>query len=58
VHWFRFGVGGGEMLSITSSLGASRMFTDFAREIAPVDPDLGQLAEVGGRHGMKLGRAE
>jgi quercetin dioxygenase-like cupin family protein len=55
LHWFRFGAGGGEMLSITSRLGASRMFTDFAREIAPVDPDLGQLAEVGGRHGMKLG---
>jgi hypothetical protein len=30
------------------------MFTDFAREIAPVNPDLGQLAEVGGRHGLKL----
>jgi hypothetical protein len=30
------------------------MFTDMAREIAPVDPDLGQLAQVGGRHGLKL----
>jgi quercetin dioxygenase-like cupin family protein len=55
VHWFRFGAGGGEMLSITSQLGASRMFTDMAREIAPVNPDLAQLAEVGGRHGLKLG---
>jgi quercetin dioxygenase-like cupin family protein len=54
VHWFRFGPGGGEMLSITSRLGASKMFTDMAREIAPVNPDLGQLAEVGGRHGLKL----
>src|SRR5512134_3292128 len=25
VHWFRFGRGGGEMVSITSCLGASRM---------------------------------
>jgi quercetin dioxygenase-like cupin family protein len=41
VHWFRFGRGGGEMISITSRLGASKMFTDMAREIAPVNPDLG-----------------
>jgi len=53
-HWFRFGKGGGEMISMTSRLGASRMFTDMAREIAPVKPDLGKLAEVGARHGMKL----
>lgn len=54
VHWFRFGRGGGEMLSLTSRLGASRMFADMAREIAPVNPDLERLAEVGGRHGLKL----
>jgi len=30
------------------------MFTDFAKEIAPVDPDLEKLAEVGGRHGLKV----
>ena len=54
VHWFRFGRGGGEMISMTSRLGASEMFTAIAREVAPVDPDLGKLAEVGGRHGLKL----
>ena len=54
VHWFRFGKGGGEMLSMTSRLGASKMFTDIAREVAPVNPDLGTLAEVGGRHGLKV----
>jgi len=54
VHWFRFGAGGGEMVSMTSRLGASRMFTDMARELAPVNPDLAQLVEVGGRHGMKV----
>jgi quercetin dioxygenase-like cupin family protein len=54
VHWFRFGPGGGEMISITSRLGASQMFTDMAREIAPVNPDLEKLAEVGGRHGLKV----
>ena len=52
---FRFGRGGGEMISITSRLGASQMFTDMAREVAPVNPDLEKLAEAGGRHGLKLG---
>ena len=54
VHWFRFGKGGAEMISMTSRLGASKMFTDLAREVAPVDPDLGKLAEVGARHGLKV----
>jgi quercetin dioxygenase-like cupin family protein len=45
VHWFR-GSGGAEMISITSRLGASGMFTDLAREVAPVHPDLEKLAEV------------
>jgi len=53
-HWFRFGSGGGEMISVTSRLGASKLFTDMAREIAPVDPDVEKLAEVGARHGLKL----
>ncbi|MCW5889508.1 MAG: cupin domain-containing protein [bacterium] len=53
-HWFRFGKGDAAMVSLTSRLGASRMFTDMAREVAPVDPDLDQLAEVGGRHGLKI----
>ena len=54
VHWFRFGLGGGEMLSMTSRLGASKMFTDLAREVAPVNPDLATLSEVGARHGLKV----
>lgn len=54
VHWFRFGKDGGEMISMTSRLGASKMFTDFAREVAPVNPDLGKLAEVGARHGLTV----
>jgi len=53
-HWFRFGEGGGEMVSMTSRLGASRMFSDIAQEVEPVNPDLGKLAEVGARHGMKI----
>jgi quercetin dioxygenase-like cupin family protein len=54
VHWFRFGSGGAEMVSITSRLGASKMFADMAREIAPVNPDVAKLAEVGARHGLKV----
>lgn len=54
VHWFRFCTGGGEMISMTSRLGASRMFADMAREVAPVNPDLEKLATVGARHGLKL----
>jgi quercetin dioxygenase-like cupin family protein len=54
VHWFRFGSGGGEMVSMTSRLGASKMFTDIAREVTAVDPDLQKLAEVGARHGLKI----
>jgi quercetin dioxygenase-like cupin family protein len=54
VHWFRFSTGGGEMISMTSRLGASKLFTDIARELAPVDPDLEAFAEIGGRHGLKL----
>ena len=54
LHWFRFRRGGAEMLSMTSRLGASRMFSEIAREVAPVNPDLEKLAEVGARHGMKV----
>ena len=53
-HWFRFGTGGGEMLSMTSRLGASKFFAETAREVATQNPDLEKLAEVGTRHGLKL----
>ena len=54
-HWFRFGAGGGEMVSFTSRAGAARMFADFDREIPPDKPDLAKLVEVAGRHGAKIG---
>ncbi len=53
-HWFRFGKGGGEMVSMTSREGASHFFTDTAREVSAVNPDLAKLAEVGGRYGLKV----
>lgn len=54
VHWFRFGSGGAELVSMTSRLGASKMFTDFAREISPTHPDPEKLAEIGARHGLQV----
>ena len=54
LHWFRFGAGGGEMLSVTSREAASHMFTDFDREIAPDKPDLGKLIELAGAHGAMI----
>lgn len=53
-HWFRFGVGGGEMVSVTSREGASHMFTDFDREVSPEKPDLGKLVELGRPYGMTV----
>jgi len=53
-HWFRFGKGGGEMISMTSREGASRLFTELDREIAPENPDLGKLIEVARRHGLAV----
>ncbi len=51
-HWFRFGKGGCEMISMTSREGASRLFADFDREISPDNPDLGKLIEIARRHGL------
>ena len=53
-HWFRFGKGGGEMVSVTSRESASRMFTDFDREISPERPDVSKLAEIGARYGLDV----
>jgi quercetin dioxygenase-like cupin family protein len=53
-HWFRFGKGGGEMISMTSREGASRLFTDMDREISPEEPDLGKLIEIGQRYGLTV----
>jgi hypothetical protein len=54
VHWFRFGRGGGEMISMTFAPGRLEEFADIAREVAPVNPDVGKLAEVGARHGLTV----
>lgn len=54
-HWFRFGKGGGEMVSMTSREGASHFFTEVAREVSPTNPEIEKLAAVGDRYGLKLG---
>ena len=53
-HWFRFGKGGGEMVSMTSREGASHMFTDFDREVSPENPDVGKLIELGLPYGLAV----
>lgn len=53
-HWFRFGAGGGEMVSLVSQPGAAQMFSDFDRELAPDKPDLVQLAQIAGRYGANM----
>lgn len=55
VHWFRFGPGGGEMVSVTSREGASHMFADFDREISPEKPDIGKLVALAAPYGAKIG---
>src|SRR5215510_6816784 len=46
VHWFRFGKGGGEMISMTSAAGASDAFKDIDREMPPGPPDVAKLVGI------------
>ena len=54
VHWFRFGQEGGEMLSVTSRLAASRLFRDIDRSISPEAPDMARLLEIAERHSTRV----
>jgi quercetin dioxygenase-like cupin family protein len=51
-HWFRWRSGGGAMVSITSRLGASSMFAEIDREIAPDQPNVEKLIAICTRHGL------
>ncbi len=53
-HEFRFGRGGGEMISMTAREGASLLFADLDREITPEDPDFARLVEISVRHGLEI----
>ena len=50
----RWNHGGGAMLSMTSRLGASRLFADIDREIAPDKPDVEKLMAIALRNGLTL----
>ena len=52
MHWFCFRQSGGTMVSMTSRLGASAMFAEIDREIAPGQPDVEKLIEIAVRHGL------
>ena len=51
-HSYRFGTGGGAMISTTSSGNASRMYEGFAAEAAKENSDSARFAEVGLLHGQ------
>jgi hypothetical protein len=53
-HWFRFGAGGGAMLSVTSRAGVSAFFTQVAREASSSNPNLGALAAIATSHGITI----
>ena len=53
-HWFRFGKGGGEMISMTSREAASLFFTDVDRAISAEQPDIPKLVEVANQHQLTV----
>ncbi len=53
-HWFRFGPGGGQMISMTSRAGAAAFFTEVDREVSPTEPDFGTLLRVASSHGLTV----
>jgi quercetin dioxygenase-like cupin family protein len=55
VHAFRFGPGGGEMISVTGSNGnAARLFTAIDREIPEGEPDVPKLIAVAQECGVEV----
>ncbi|NMM06791.1 cupin domain-containing protein [Polaromonas sp.] len=54
MHAFRFRQGGAAMVSMTSRLGASSMFAELDREIAPEQPDIEKLVAVARQHGLTI----
>ena len=55
VHAFRFGAGGGEMISVTGQSGlASQLFTSIDREIPPGPPEIARLVAVAAQNGVTV----
>jgi mannose-6-phosphate isomerase-like protein (cupin superfamily) len=53
-HCFRYGRGGGEMLSMTSGEGAFAFFTDVDRNVSMENPDLGKFVGIAESHGLRF----
>ena len=55
VHSFRFGAGGGEMISVTGANSrAAQLFTEIDQEIPPGPPDIPKLIAVATHSGVKV----
>lgn len=55
VHCFRFGAGGGQMISVTShNSRASKLFADIDKETQAGPPDHAKLAEVAHRNSVTI----
>lgn len=53
IHAFSYGVGGGEMLEVTSgATKAVQAFTALDREIPPGPPDVPKIVQVAGEYGV------
>lgn len=50
IHWFRFGEGGGQMISVSGRLALEPMFEQIDREISPTAPDLKRLVSISAEH--------
>jgi quercetin dioxygenase-like cupin family protein len=55
IHGFRFGIGGGEMISVTSQNGrAAHLFSEIDREVPAGAPDIPKLLAVAERCGVSV----
>ena len=55
VHWFRFGKGGGQMISMAGEGSkASTLFTDIDAEIPAGPPDIERLQNIAKRIGVRV----
>jgi hypothetical protein len=55
-HWFRYGGGSGEMLTMTSREGASAFFEDVDRNVSPGIPDPAKFRSIAESHGSRFPR--
>ena len=54
-HWFRFGKGGGQMISMAGEGSrASSLFTDIDAEIPVGPPDIEKLQNIAKRNGVRV----